>query len=165
MNIKCLELVQRKATKFVMKGTAMDNKNRLMYLHLLPLIMELEIADILFLIKSLTFPSEHFNNIRTLFKFCDNPTRSSSHFKLRHSFCKNQAERNFYFNRIPRLWNSLPSFDIDLAIATIKSRLRNFFWIQFISHFDPDNVCSYHYVCPCQKCSKLPISMHFTSFI
>ena len=123
MNIKCLELVQRKATKFVMKGTAMDDKNRLMYLHLLPLIMELEIADILFLIKSLTFPSEHFNNIRTLFKFCDNPTRSSSHFKLRHSFCKNQAERNFYFNRIPRLWNSLPSFDINIPIATIKSRL------------------------------------------
>ena len=100
MDIKCLELVQRRATKFVMKGTAMDYKNRLMYLHLLPLMMELEIADIIFLIKSLKFPSEHFN-ILNYVKFCDNPTRSSSHFKLRHSFCKNQSERNFYFNRIP----------------------------------------------------------------
>ena len=75
---------------------------------------------------------------------------------LRHSFCKNQAERNFYFNRIPRLWNSLSSFDINVPIATIKARLRNFFWIQFISHFQLDNVCSYHL---CQ----LPISMHFTT--
>ena len=65
----------KRATKFVMKGTAVDCKNRLMYLHLLPLMMEREITDILFFVKSLKFPSEHFN-IRKFVKFCDNPIYS-----------------------------------------------------------------------------------------
>ena len=128
-----------------MKGTAVDYKNRLMYLHLLPLMMELEIADILFLIKS---PSEHLN-IRNFVKFCDNPTCSSS---LRHPFAKTRLRENFTSIAFPAFGILYHQYDINFPIATNKSTLRNFFWIQF---FDPGNVCSYHYVCPCQKCSKL----------
>ena len=160
VDIKCLELVQRRATKFVIKDTTMNYKDRLTHLHLLPLMMNYEIADIIFFIKSLKFPSEYFN-IHNFVKFSGNPTRST-YLKLRHPICKNQAERNFYFNRI---WNSLPPLDLNLSLGTIKSRLRNFFWSQFVSNFYTENFCTYHYLCPCQKCSKLPISMHFSSSI
>ena len=42
-----------------------------------------------------------------------------------------------------------------------RSKLRLFFWNQFLSKFDPYNTCTYHYLCPCQKCSKLPVNIFF----
>ena len=109
-DIKCRKLLLRRATKFIIKGTTMDYRNRLINLHLLPLMMELEIADIMFFVKSLKYPSDHFN-IRNFVQFSVIPTHSSTFFKLRHSI---KTKSHFYFNRIPHLWNSLPSFDIDL---------------------------------------------------
>ena len=162
VDIKCLELVQRRATKFITNGADMDYRDRLAKLHLLPLMMEFEIADIIFLIKSLKYPSDHFN-ICNYVQFSVNHTRSATYLKLRHSICSTKAEHNFYFNRIPRLWNSLPPFDINLPLSVIKSKLRKYFWDQFVSRFDPYNECTYHYLCPCYKCSKLPVHMHFNS--
>ena len=161
-DIKCLELVQRRATKFIFKGTDLDYRQRLIELHLLPLMMEFEIADIVFFIKSLKFPLDHFN-IRDFTEFCDQSTRSSTYLKLKHSFSRNSDVKYHYFNRIPRLWNSLPSLDLNLSLSSLKSKIREIFWSHFISHFDPHNECSYHYLCPCYKCSKMPISMQFTS--
>ena len=54
-DIRTLELVQRRATKFIINDTSVDYKSRLIQLELLRLMMELEIADIIFLIKSLRF--------------------------------------------------------------------------------------------------------------
>ena len=119
VDIKCLELVQRRATKFIIKGTTMDYRNRLINLHLLPLMMEFEIADIIFFVKSLKYPSDHFN-ICNFVQFSTISTRSSTFFKLRHSICSNKTKSNFYFNRIPRLWNSLPSLDIDLPLSSLN---------------------------------------------
>ena len=154
VDIKCLELVQRRATKFITNGADMDYRDRLARLHLLPLKMEFEIADIIFLVKSLKYPSDHFS-ICNIFSI--NHTRW-----LRHSICSTKAEHNFYFNRIPRLWNSLPPFNINLPLFVIKSKLRKYkyFWDQFVSSFDPCNEYTYHYLCPCYKCSKLPVHMH-----
>ena len=123
-------------------------------------MMEFEIADIIFFVKSLKQPSDRFN-VRDFVQFTSTSTRSSTFFKLRHSFCSNKIQSNSYFNRIPRLWNSLPSFDIDLPLSTIRSKLRKYFWDHFMTNFDPNNECSFHYQCPCFKCSKLPIDMHF----
>ena len=47
-DIKRFESVQRRATKFIINDSSMDYKDRLIHLHLLPLMMEFEIADILF---------------------------------------------------------------------------------------------------------------------
>ena len=48
-DVKSLELVQRRATKFIMNNSILDYRNRLIHLNLLPLMMELELADIIFL--------------------------------------------------------------------------------------------------------------------
>ena len=160
MDIKCLELVQRRSTKFITSNPLLDYKTRLINLDLLPLMMEFEIADILFLVKSLKSPSDNFN-INKHLQFCSHPTRACYNFKLKQPLCKSDFEQSFYFNRIPRLWNSLPPLDINLPVSVIKLKLRQYFRDHFISNFISDNVCTYHYLCPCSKCSKLPVKMHF----
>ena len=128
--------------------------------NLLPLMMEFEIVDIMFLVKSVKFPSAHFN-IHEFVQFCSYSTRAGHSFKLKHLLCRSNYERNFYFNRIPRLWNSLPFLDITLSPSVIKSKLRAYFWDHFMSTFNSNNLCTYHYLCPCPKCSQLPVKMHF----
>ena len=60
-DIKCLEYVQRRATKFITNDYSLDYRNCLIHLNLLPLMMEFEIADIMLLVKTIKFPSNHFN--------------------------------------------------------------------------------------------------------
>ena len=52
-DIKSLEQIQRRATKFILNGHYTDYKSRLLKLHLLPLMMTLELQDILFFVRSL----------------------------------------------------------------------------------------------------------------
>ena len=59
VDIRNLETVQRRASKFIISNSAMDYRDRLISLEMLPLMMEYEIADIMFLIKSLKNPSSH----------------------------------------------------------------------------------------------------------
>ena len=158
-DIRTLELVQRRATKFIIDDTSVDYKSRLIQLELLPLMMELEIADIIFLIKSLRSPSPHFN-VYNFVEFSSYSTRSFSNLKLRHSISKTNLEASFYFYRIPRLWNSLPTIDINLSLYTIKHKLRQYFWDHFISYFDPNDVCSFHYLCLCHRCSSFSVKTH-----
>ena len=138
----------------------MDYRDRLIRLELLPLMMEYEIADIMFFIKSLKSPSSHFN-IADFISFNVSNTRSSSYLKLHHSVCKTNIQGHFYFHRIPRLWNSLSLLDTSLSIPSIRARLRQHFWNHFVTNFDPNNLCSYHYLCPCLNCSKFPIKTQF----
>ena len=131
VDIKYLECVQRRATKFIASNPLLDYRNRLIHLNLLPLMMEFELVDIMFLVKSVKFPSGHFN-IHKFVQFCSHPTRAGHSFKLKHLLCRSNYERNFYFNRIPRLWNSLPFLDITLSLSVIKSKLRAYFWDHFM---------------------------------
>ena len=56
-----LERIQRQATKFILRGYDSDYKTRLLKLDLLPLIYMLDFYDIIFFIKALKQPSDHFN--------------------------------------------------------------------------------------------------------
>ena len=150
-NIKSLETVQRRATKFIMDDASMNYRDCLLRLNMLPLMMEFETADILFLIKSIKYPSIHFN-ITHFISFSSSNTRSSSAFKIQHKRTKSNVQGHFYLNRIPRLWNSLPSLDTNLSTSTVNSKLRQFFWNHFISNFDSHNPCTFHYLCPCLNC-------------
>ena len=142
MDIKCLELVHRRSTKFIISNPLLDYKTCLINLDLLPLMMEFEIADILFLVKSLKSPSDNFN-IHEHLQFCSHPTRACYNFKMNQPLSKSDFEQSFYFNRIPRQWNSLPPVDINLPVSVIKLKLRQYFRDHFISNFISDNVCTY----------------------
>ena len=99
------------------------------------LMMEFEISDIMFLVKSMKHPSDHFD-IYKFIQFSSHSTRSSSSLKLRHCLSKNNTQSNFYFN-------SIPSIDISLSLPAIKSNLRAHFWDSFLLKFCPYNPCIY----------------------
>ena len=114
-----------------------------------------EINDISFFIKSYQSPSSHFNVYdHVTFSHCS--TRPSKHSKLLHINSSSNTSRHFYFCRLPRLWNALPYIDPNLPLPTIKNKLHNFLWQHFISNFDSNSVCTFHYVCPCSKCTVIP---------
>ena len=92
-------------------------------------------------------------------------TRSSSSFKLKHMSSKCNRQLHSYFFRLPRIWNSLPPIDpYTVSFSTIKSRITSHLIDHFLENFDSDNPCTYHYTCPCHKCSKTPVNLHYWYF-
>ena len=160
-DIKALENVQRRATRFILSRSDINYRLRLLHLHMLPLMMVLELNDILFFVKCLKEPSDHFD-IKRFFTFFSGCTRLASCSKLSHARVCNNKSRNFYFNRFPRLWNSLPIIDVSQSIPTIRKKLYNHFWNRFLDKFDHNYTCTYHYLCPCTHCSSLPVSYNFS---
>ena len=96
-DIRALENVQRRATKFILNDHLTDYRQRLVSLNLLPLMMIFEIIDIIFFIKCLKQPSKRFN-ILSFVTFCSSQTRSSTYFKPRHLLSRKNYTRHFYFN-------------------------------------------------------------------
>ena len=97
--------------------------------------------DVMFLVKSLKNPSPIFH-ITDYVSFSHSSTRSSSTNKLQDIHSRNNYIMNFYFNRLPRIWNSLPPIDLSLPTIIIKTRLYKFFWNHFLLNFQSDNPCS-----------------------
>ena len=149
--IKLLEDVQRRATKFILNDYTSSYKSRLLKLKLLPLTMLYELKDVCFFVKSFQQTSTSFN-IMDFVAFSPNNTRSGSHRKLVQQLVRVNRSKQFYFNRLPRLWNSLPPIDLSNSYTTIVAYLKRIFWDHFISTFDQFNTCTYHYCCPCAKC-------------
>ncbi len=128
-----MEGVQCRATKFIVSNT-MDYKSRLKSLHLLPLLYHFELIDIMFLVNSLKNPSPSHFNIRNFVKIQDSNTRTSDKLSVKHTRSATKFDQQFYFNRIPRLWNNLPSVDLSLSSNTIKRNLFKFLcMVSFLS--------------------------------
>ena len=136
-DIQSFENIQRRATKFITNDYSSSYKSRLVSLHMLPFMMQLELNDILFFVASIKNPTKSFD-ISEYVIFCSGSTRSSVGFKLVHSFSRNNKIKHFYFHRLPRLWNSLPTIDINQS-RLIKRKFQSFLWNHFIDHFDPNN--------------------------
>ena len=62
-DIKCLETVQRRATKFILSDYSSDYRVRLLSLNLLPLMMQLELYDLVFLSSLLSIPLIHLTSL------------------------------------------------------------------------------------------------------
>ena len=133
-----------------------------MKLELLPLMYTFDLFDIVFILKSSKYPSPSFD-IKSFISFNTNRTRSNTYGKLTHKMSSNNIERNFFFFRIPWLWNTLPPIDLSLSVATNKAKITEFLWSHFMSHFKSDNPYTYQLVCPCSKCAYNRPSPNFNS--
>ena len=153
-DIKRLETVQRRASKFILSYQPLNYKERLISLDLLPLMYWFDLQDVLFLVKCLKNPPDNFK-VLDFVTFCDSNTRSCSNGKLKYSFKRGSATRHYYFNRVVRLWNQLPSIDLSLSYHSIQLSISKYMWSHFLRHFDPDSICTYHFVCPCNNCHQL----------
>ena len=111
-DISQLKKVQRHATKFILSDYSSDYRTRLISLNLLLLMMFLQLSDILLFVKS---QFSHFN-VKDYVTFCLGNTRSSTFSKLKHTISSSNTVGHFYFNRLPRLWNSLPPIDLKLSL-------------------------------------------------
>ena len=143
-DIKSLEPIQRRATKLILNDNSLDYKSRLLKLHLLPLMMTLELQDIYFFFISLVQSRLQCGSFDILqcISFSTNPTKSGSHRKLIQPIVKSTRHKNFYFSRLPLLWNSLPPIDLDSSYDTIKRKLKDIFWLSFVHKFDSENPCT-----------------------
>ena len=115
-----------------------------------------ELADIVFAVKSLKAPSSNFD-ISNFLSFTVGNTRSTAQRKLKYVTVPNNKVRHFYFNGLPRLWNALPPPDLSLLVSTNRLTIYKFLWSHFKSNFKSNDPCSYHFVCPCNKCTDIPI--------
>ena len=163
-DITLLECIQRRATKYILNNYELSYKSRLEQLHLLPLMYIYELNDLLFFIKPLKYPTSHFD-ISKYIQFSNYGTRATSAHKLNHptSLISTTYQHSFH-NRIIRLWNSAPIIDLSLSIDIIKKHLINFLWTKFTANFTSDHPCSFHFVCPCYRCSKIPVVMCYQTF-
>ena len=97
-----IERVQRHATKYALNDYVSDYKTILLKLKLLPLMYFFELQDIMFVVKSLKFPTSNFN-IRDYISFGTTNTRLSSGHKLLHIHHTSNMNRYFFFHHIPCL--------------------------------------------------------------
>ena len=113
----------------------------------------LELQDLIFLIKCLKDPQDT-NNIYQFVNFVNRNTRAGTNCKLNHMFTRLMVTRNFCFTRVVCLWNAIPNgtIDLDLSVNANKIHLRRFFWEHFKHNFNPRDLCTYHYLCPCFNC-------------
>ena len=150
-----LETIQRQATRHILHHSFpnFDYKERLIHLHLLPLMYHHDLLDIMFLAKCLKHPPPNFT-ILEFVSFSSHKTRSSSHAKLKVNFRRLSTTWHFHFNRVVRTWNSLPEscLDLSLPLPVIRQRIMEHFWDHFTSHFNSNSPCTYHYICPCSNC-------------
>jgi len=110
-HINLLERIQRQTTKWILNDYHTPYRTRLQLLQL----MYAQINDILLFIKSYKHPSLCFN-ISEFVQFSTCNTRFGSSQKMIHHKCSSNMAQNFYFHRLPRLWNFFPKIDLSLPI-------------------------------------------------
>ena len=159
-HIQLIERVQRRATKYILNDYISDYKSRLIKLQILPLAYILELNDIMFFIRNLKHPHEGFN-INNYISFASGDTRTSANHKLQHNRSSTNTMNNFYFNRLPRLWNALPVINPALDTLVIKHKLSQYLWNNFNCNFNSDNICTYSFACICSKCSQHPTANNY----
>ena len=152
-DLSTLELVQRRATKFILPGSTLSYKEQLIELKLLPLMYWYDFQDILFILKCILHPPDNFN-IFNYVSFCTTNTRSAGGGKLCYVYKRLSCTRHFYFNRVVRLWNNLPFLNLSLSFNSLKLFIYNHLWNHFLCNFNVNNLCSYHYICPCNNCHE-----------
>ena len=153
-DITALEKIQRRATKFILShnSTNLSYKERLIQLIILPLMYYLELADIMMFVNSYKSTSCRFNILQFVTVSKGN-TRSSNKLTLKHMISFSSQQRHFYFNRIPRLWNSLPSINLDLSSQSIRAKIKSLLWEHFLNNFVSDCPCTFHFKCSCSRCT------------
>ena len=149
-----IEQLQRRVTKFILNDYELDYYDHLLKLNLLPIMYTYELTDIVFAIKSLKAPNSNFE-ISKFLSFTVRNTRSAAQRKLKHVTVPNNKVRHFYL--IDFLACGMPSpVDLSLLVSTNRLMIDKFLWSHFKSNFKSNDPCSYHFVCPRNKCTDIP---------
>jgi hypothetical protein len=151
--IKKLESVQRAMTRYILHYPGISYEARCTQLNILPLSYRREISDLLFLFKC-------------MYKLYDLDVAKYVSFKSGHSLlrssnrgpilniqrCNTETFKNSFFNRIVRLWNSLPQHTRESKnVEDFKTGVMEHYRIKLRENFNCDIPCTWT-VCSCQSC-------------
>ena len=161
-DMKLLEGVQRRATKYILNDYTSDYKSRLQKTKLIPLNYYKEYRDICFLYKCI---NGFYNiDINDFIKF-----QNHSHYQTRMRTNKpsmiyptrsNTVKgAEFFFNRIVSCWNILPSDIKSLKcknkdIWPFKNKLLEYYQHRTSTVFQSDNICTWTSSCRCPICRQ-----------
>ena len=159
-HIQQIECIQRQATKYILNDYTSDYKSCLLKLHILPLMYTLDLNNIMFFIKNLKTRHDGFD-IKSYILFVTGNSHLATSNKLQPNRSTDMMANNFYFNRLPRLWNALPIIDINPHPDNIKQKLLHYFWNHFEATFDSSNTCNLSFQCCCSKCNNQPTTTNF----
>ena len=94
-DIDGLEKVQHRAIKFILNGYKMAYRERVIQLNMLLLMYKLELKEIMFCVKSLKYPSAHFNSYNDV-AFSNCSTRSGSFMEMNISYSKTNTKKHYF---------------------------------------------------------------------
>ena len=150
--------------KFILSDFKSDYKSRLSALNLLPLMMSYELNYLLFFVKAVKDTDKEVFNIENNVSFATGVTRSAATMKLKRYRSGSASTDHLHFRRLPHCRiNSLP---LTLAHPSTKNKvitLKSILWSHFGTHFDSSDPCSFHFLCPCFKCSNISKPSNFFS--
>lgn len=156
-NIKALEGVQRRATKFILGYPDLDYKERLTEISLMPLTFRREIIDLNCFFRCrdghYDLILDNYVQFNLADQSCPTTRSSSDHLLLKMLKCKSESHRQTYFHRIVPLWNQLP-FSIRSAssLTSFRSQVLDFYISKFTSDFIPSDTCTWVSACRCPRC-------------
>ena len=157
--LKHLEGVQRRATKYILNDYTSSYKDRLYKLGLIPLSFYREFRDLCFLFKCIRSYYNINLDDHISFVCADGVRTRHGHelYRLKIPRMKTEKGTEFYFCRVVPLWNSLPLAFKSLNcsnknIVPFKTAIFRQFQERTSSVFDVDNVCSWVSVCRCPTC-------------
>jgi len=156
-DIKGIESVQRAMSRYII-GDQLSYPERCKILNILPLSFRREIFDLTFMYKCLCgSTSMLFDNEITVLQSNSSLRSSSQGVKLNSKLVKTETFKASYFNRVVRLWNSLPSdLRCSESMQTFKNKL-NVFYRNKLESYSVDNSCSWTSYCRCHTCQCVTI--------
>ena len=90
-------------------------------------------------------------------------TRFSCHCKLK-CFLRHTPNDGLNFIFSTELLNYMECIASQSSYQSIKLNVSSFLWNHFNHHFDSNNSCTWHIICPCSSCFSLPSPLNLSSF-
>jgi hypothetical protein len=150
-NLKTIESLQRRATRYILPNTELSYKERLLSLNMLPLTYWHEMNNITLFYKLI---NKHYNvQLNELIQFKNTrTTRHSSKYDIKVPLCKSKLFQNSFYCVLPKIWNSLPvEVRLSSSKSVLKRKLTDYYTEALKNTYDIDYSQTWKTVCP--KCS------------
>lgn len=156
-----LERVQRVSTRYICGNNDLTYFERLNVCELLPLCFTRDYADIILVYKLLY----NLLNVSNDDYIKLNPSKRLTRLSQDGNLLlvpksKGQFHRNWYLNRICKIWNSLPDFIREIPptalgnITCFKVKLLRCQKDKFVTNFNIESVCTWRFACNCCFCTN-----------
>ncbi len=148
-----MEQIQRAATRYILNFPSLSYQERCLSLKMRPLGFRREIADIMFLFKSMRGKYKiPFNNYVSFVSTQSSLRSGNRGCILAIPRVRTETFMSSYFNRIVPMWNCLP-FNIRQCseLTGFKKLLINHYRSK-LDDFNVDVLCSWSSICRCGMC-------------